>query len=94
MHINVDIVGPLPVSQGYTYLFMIIDHFTRSPGAYPLMMLLPTFVFISIESSAVVVKIKNLLELYAAAFLSPLLSPFLFPFLLLPLSDSDFCVPL
>ena len=35
-HINVDIVGPLPQSQGYTYLFTVVDRFTRWPEAIPL----------------------------------------------------------
>ena len=35
-HINIDFVGPLPPSQGYTYLFTITDHFTRWPEAIPL----------------------------------------------------------
>ena len=28
-HINVDLVGPLPPSQGYTYLFTIVDRFQK-----------------------------------------------------------------
>ena len=35
-HINVDLVGPLPPSQGYTYLFTIVDRFTCWPEAIPL----------------------------------------------------------
>ena len=34
--LHVDLVGPLPVSQGMTYLFMIIDRFTRWPEVIPL----------------------------------------------------------
>ena len=30
-HINVDLVGPLPRSQGFTHLFTIVDRFTRWP---------------------------------------------------------------
>ena len=35
-HIHVDIVGPLPPSQGFTYLFTVVDRFTRWPEAIPL----------------------------------------------------------
>lgn len=34
-HINVDIVGPLPPSNGYRYLVTIVDGYTRWPEAIP-----------------------------------------------------------
>ena len=35
-HIHVDLVGPLPPSNGYTHLFTVIDRFSRRPEAIPL----------------------------------------------------------
>ena len=35
-HIHVDLVGPLPSSNGYTYLFTIVDRVSRWPEAIPL----------------------------------------------------------
>ena len=35
-HINIDIVGPLPPSQGFTHLLTVVDRFTRWPAAIPL----------------------------------------------------------
>ena len=35
-HLHIDIVGPLPLSQNFRYLFTIIDRFTRWPAAIPL----------------------------------------------------------
>ena len=35
-HIHVDLMGPLPPSNGFTHLFTIIDRFSRWPKAIPL----------------------------------------------------------
>ena len=35
-HVHVDIVGPLPVSQGFSYIFTMIDRTSRWPEAVPL----------------------------------------------------------
>ena len=35
-HINIDIVGPLLSSQGYSHLLTIVDWFTRWPESIPL----------------------------------------------------------
>lgn len=34
-HIHIDIVGPLPVSEGYRYAISCIDRFTRWPEVFP-----------------------------------------------------------
>ena len=35
-HVHIDIVGPLPVSQGNNYILTCIDCFTRWPEAQPI----------------------------------------------------------
>lgn len=35
-HIHVDIVGPLPISAGDTYILTVVDRFTRWPEGYPM----------------------------------------------------------
>jgi hypothetical protein len=35
-HVHVDLVGPLPQSSGFSYLFTIVDRTTRWPEAIPL----------------------------------------------------------
>ncbi len=35
-HVNIDIVGPLPESQGCTYLLSVVDRTTRWPEVFPL----------------------------------------------------------
>ena len=34
--LHVDIIGPLPPSQGYTYLFTCVDRYTHWPEAIPI----------------------------------------------------------
>ena len=35
-HIHADIVGPLPLSNGYKYIFTMVDRYTRWPEAVPM----------------------------------------------------------
>lgn len=55
-HIHLDLVGPLPCSQGYTYMLTLLDRFTRWPEVYPL---------INMTTSTVT---KKLLEEYIPRF--------------------------
>ena len=34
-HVHIDLIGPWPVSQGFTYLLTCIDRFTRWPKLFP-----------------------------------------------------------
>lgn len=35
-HLNIDIIGPMPMSEGYRYCLTIIDRFSRWPDAIPM----------------------------------------------------------
>ncbi|KAL3195722.1 hypothetical protein MRX96_001841 [Rhipicephalus microplus] len=35
-HVHLDLVGPLPPSQGYRYLLTCVDHYSRWPKATPI----------------------------------------------------------
>jgi len=58
--IHMDLVGPLPVSNGNSYIFTIVDRFTRWPEAYPIP-----------DASAATVA-KTFVEQYVSRFGTPL----------------------
>ena len=35
-HVHIELVGSLPTSKGFNYLFTCVDHFTRWPKAFPI----------------------------------------------------------
>lgn len=58
--LHMDIVGPLPPSNGYKYILTIVDRFTRWPEAYPMQ-----------DMSAITIA-KTFVEQYIARFGIPL----------------------
>jgi len=50
----IDFVGPLPVSMGFRYLLVVIDHFSRFPWVYPIK---------DMSTETVITKIKEIFSL-------------------------------